>query len=538
MIEPGTVLFGKYRIEDILGKGGMGVVMRAHHLQLDQPVAIKLLLPEVLDNRIIVQRFLREAQAAVKLRSEHVARVHDVGTLESGAPYMVMEYLDGVDLGDILRQQGPLAPGMAVDLILQACEGLAEAHVLGIVHRDIKPSNLFVIHRPDGSPLVKVLDFGISKAPGVGQDEDITSTEAVMGTPSYMSPEQMRSSKHVDARTDIWALGVVLYEALTGRRPFVADSFAGVCLQVVMEPPPPLDIPLPSGLAEIVARCLEKQPDSRIQDMAELAAALEPYARTASGKRRYTTAPLTTLIDAGLGRVTDTPPTTLGASVAQSIAVPRRHQRAGLMAAGAGLFAAAAILGGVLARDSSRGYAGGEAAFERNHAAISPSPAAIMDEPMIVVPGGVTVTVSDSGDAGATGTTAAMLPDADAVSTANHTLGKAEPVLQVVSPDEIVRASRGTQSSGHQRPRVLRDAAPSRRARVEGDEPRQEEDERRGGKDEHVLAAEESTTTGDGALAPDEEEAGVASSALPRPNEKPAEADSTGDLNKLFNSRQ
>src|SRR5262245_36689886 len=185
-VELGAVLAGRYRIDRVLGQGGMGIVVQAMHLQLHQPVAMKLLLPEVLGNQQIVQRFLREAQAAVQLRSEHVARVIDVGTLDTGAPYMVLEYLEGADLSNVPRSQ--LSVGGGVDLMLQACEALAEAHSLGIVHRDIKPANLFITRRADGSALLKVLDFGISKTSAMGSQ--LTATMAVMGTPAYMSPEQ------------------------------------------------------------------------------------------------------------------------------------------------------------------------------------------------------------------------------------------------------------------------------------------------------------------------------------------------------------
>jgi serine/threonine-protein kinase len=288
MVESGTILLGKYRIERVLGKGGMGVVARAHHLQLDVPVAIKFLLPEVIERQEVVTRFLREAQAAVRLKSEHVSRIIDVGTLESGAPYMVMEFLEGTDLSDLLREHGALAPSFAVDLVLQACEALAEAHALGIVHRDIKPSNFFLTRGADGAPLLKVLDFGISKAP-VTLDEGITHTQAIMGTPSYMSPEQMQSSKYVDARTDIWALGVVLYQLVSGRVPFRSESFAGLVMMVATQPMRALDsVTLPAGLGDVIARCLAKDPAHRFQSMAGLAAALAPYAGTATQATRST----------------------------------------------------------------------------------------------------------------------------------------------------------------------------------------------------------------------------------------------------------
>jgi serine/threonine protein kinase len=279
-VEPGQVLLEKYRIERILGEGGMGTVARAHHVHLDQPVAIKFLLSEFLANDEIVRRFLREARTAVKLESEHVCRVLDVGRLDGGAPYIVLEFLQGRDLGDLLRAEGPLPPGVAVNFVLQACEALAEAHRLGIVHRDLKPDNLFITQRADGSALLKVLDFGISKVQSTIQ-ESITYTHTVLGTPAYMSPEQMRSAKHVDARTDIWATGVVLYQLLSGNLPFRERSYSALCLQVVCEPAPPMQVPLPPGLEQVVARCLEKDPGLRYQNMAELAAALAPHAANA-----------------------------------------------------------------------------------------------------------------------------------------------------------------------------------------------------------------------------------------------------------------
>jgi serine/threonine protein kinase len=281
MLEPGVIILGKYRVEHVLGRGGMGVVARAHHLDLDRPVAIKLLLPGALENEAMVQRFRREARAMVQLKSEHVSKVLDVGTLENGAPYMVMEYLEGKDLGRSLREKGPLEPGFAVDLVLQACEALAEAHAAGIVHRDIKPANFFLTRGADGAPLLKVLDFGIAKALHA-VNEDFTTSQALMGTPSYMSPEQMLSSKNVDARTDIWALGVVLYELVSGRRPFRADSYAGLCLAVTSAPMRPLDdIDIPIDLAQIITRCLKKDPSQRFSDVAALAAALAPHAGSA-----------------------------------------------------------------------------------------------------------------------------------------------------------------------------------------------------------------------------------------------------------------
>ena len=189
----------------------MGVVAECTHLQLNERVAIKMLRPDVLVDPDAVERFMREAQAAVKLKSEYVARVSDVGTLENGTPYMVMEFLEGIDLGALIEERGCLPVQWAAELMLQTCEALSEAHSLNIVHRDIKPANLFVTWRPDRTALIKVLDFGISKAP-MGTDMHLTQTQSLLGTPAYMSPEQMRSAKLVDTRTDIWSLGSVMYE--------------------------------------------------------------------------------------------------------------------------------------------------------------------------------------------------------------------------------------------------------------------------------------------------------------------------------------
>jgi serine/threonine-protein kinase len=262
----------------------MGVVVAAVHVQLDEPVALKFMLPHALGSAEAVGRFLREARAAVKLKSEHVARVSDVGTLESGAPYIVMEYLDGADLAATLTARGALPPEEAVDYVVQACDALAEAHALGIVHRDLKPANLFVTRRRDGSPLVKVLDFGISKSSALNEaaGEALTKTGAgIMGSPLYMSPEQMKSAKTADARTDIWALGAILFELLTRSLIYEAETASALCAMIAMDPPIPLRARLPSApieLEAIILRCLHKDPAGRFQDVAALADALAPYA--------------------------------------------------------------------------------------------------------------------------------------------------------------------------------------------------------------------------------------------------------------------
>jgi len=279
-VEVGEVLAGKYKVEDVLGVGGMGVVVAARHMQLEQKVALKFLRPEAMQSKEAVERFLREARNAVRLRSEHVAKVTDVGTLDSGAPYMVMEYLDGADLSRVVQATGSITIEEAVYFVLQACEAIAEAHSLGIIHRDLKPQNLFVTRRVDGKPLVKVLDFGISKSIDTQSGLSLTRTSSIMGSPLYMSPEQMRSSKNVDQRADIWALGVILYELLTGHVPFEAESVPELCLKVVQdEPASPKSVrpEIPEGLNAVILKCLEKTASNRFSNVAELAASLEPY---------------------------------------------------------------------------------------------------------------------------------------------------------------------------------------------------------------------------------------------------------------------
>ena len=273
----GHVFLGKYRVEKILGVGGMGVVTKCMHMQLGELVAIKMLRKDVLHDQDAVERFMREAQAAARLRSEYVARVIDVGRFEDNVPYMIMEFLDGHDLGELIDERGSLPVPWAAEMMMQTAEALAEAHSIGIVHRDVKPTNLFVTWRPDGSAIVKVLDFGIARAP-MGNDLKLTQTQSLLGTPAYMSPEQMRSARLVDARSDIWSLGTVLYELIEGRRPFEAESFSEMCVKVAVDAPIPMKN-APLDLQEVVMRCLSKSPEQRYANMAELGNALRPFMR-------------------------------------------------------------------------------------------------------------------------------------------------------------------------------------------------------------------------------------------------------------------
>jgi eukaryotic-like serine/threonine-protein kinase len=359
-VQEGEILAGKYRVERVLGVGGMGVVVAAHHLALDRRVAIKFLLSEASANPEVLARFAREARAAVKIESEHVARVIDVGALESGAPYMVMEYLVGNDLAHQVAAQGALPIEDAVDFVLQASEAIAEAHAAGIVHRDLKPANLFLTRRADGSKFVKVLDFGISKTligvAGSQPDMSLTKTAAVMGSPLYMAPEQMRSTRNVDARADIWALGVILFELLSGKVPFEATTMPELCAMVLTEAPPRLTerrADVPPGLSAIIERCLQKDPALRFSNLSELANALVSFAPSrsrvsaerialvlrAAGIETDSVAPAGVLADAPSSRVGDS------TSAAWSPSTTGATQRVNKLAVGAVLLGVAAAAG-------------------------------------------------------------------------------------------------------------------------------------------------------------------------------------------------
>ncbi len=282
-LQVGQVLAGKYRVERVLGAGGMGVVVAARHIHLDAPVALKFMTEEALADQALVARFLREARATARLRGEHVIRVSDVGELDSGAPYMVMEHLQGQDLAALLASLGPPPIASAVEYAIQACEGLDEAHRAGIVHRDIKPSNLFLTRRPNGTPCIKLLDFGISKSVRMLHASEFmhsTSDHAVFGTPLYMAPEQMRAARDVDGRADVWSLGASLYELLSGTVPFPADSIVALAYRIANEAPTSLRErrpEIPDGLERIVLRCLARDCERRFPDARALATALEPY---------------------------------------------------------------------------------------------------------------------------------------------------------------------------------------------------------------------------------------------------------------------
>ena len=295
-VREGAILAGKYLVGPVLGSGAMGIVVAARHLLLNEDVAIKFLVAGRWDQADAVQRFVREAQAAIRIQSEHCVRVHDVAVLEGGAPYIVMERLKGRDLAKHLRAEGPLSVDQAVDLVLQACEAISESHRIGIVHRDLKPANLFLVEREGAPWSIKVLDFGISKSTrlvprtvdvdGTLESAQITQAKALLGSPFYMSPEQMESARDVDARTDIWALGVTLFEAIVGRPPFTGQSLVQVYSRMASPDESGWRVALerhPPELTAIIGKCLEWERDRRYATVRDFAGALAPLGSHRAG---------------------------------------------------------------------------------------------------------------------------------------------------------------------------------------------------------------------------------------------------------------
>jgi serine/threonine-protein kinase len=284
-LTPGELVAGKYLIDRVLGVGGMGAVFAAADQVTGERVAIKCLLPIFADNPDVRTRFLREGSATMRLQSEHIAQVSGTGTLDDGVPFIVMEHLDGRDLRTVVRGSGPLEVSTAAAYVGQVCEALAEAHALGIIHRDLKPANLFLTRRASGAALIKVLDFGIAKytsASLLGDQAEMTKTQAVLGSRAYMSPEQMLRPKDVDARADIWSLGVILYFFVTGKNPFTSDTTEGMIMRIVSGAAEPLQATLPdvpAAFEAIVMRCLSKRREDRFSNVTELLRALAPFAR-------------------------------------------------------------------------------------------------------------------------------------------------------------------------------------------------------------------------------------------------------------------
>jgi eukaryotic-like serine/threonine-protein kinase len=278
---PGDVVHGRYRVEYELGRGGMGVVLAAQDERLDRSVALKVVLPKMLRSPEAIERFSNEARSLARLESRHVVRVLDFGSLSgppscAGLPFMVLELLRGEDLFSVAAREGGLSPARVVRYALEACAGLAAAHAQGIIHRDLKPENLFLASEPDGGQALKVLDFGIARS---HSRPPLTRGQVGVGSPGYMSPEQVEGGQQVDARSDIWALGVVMYELLAHRPAFYGDNPQSLCLQILTAPVTPLleiKPDLPPALVYVVERCMQRDPAHRFQNVAELAEALAP----------------------------------------------------------------------------------------------------------------------------------------------------------------------------------------------------------------------------------------------------------------------
>ncbi len=288
LVAPGAVLNGKYRVERVIGEGGMGLVVEAWHLDFDERIAIKFLMPSLGTNAEAVARFEREARVLFKIKSPHVCRVLDVGRLEGGSPFLVLEFLEGEDLANRLVDRKPSSLEDAVDWVVEACDAVSEAHARGIVHRDIKPENLFLARTADGRLRIKVLDFGLSKIASTGtmtRERALTSTEQAMGTPHYMAPEQWLSARDVGPASDQWSLAVILYELLAGVPPFDGEQLPQVCSAVLHGLTPSLLVRSPSVPAVIddaIRRALEKRPADRFESLGAFASAIAPHGRSES----------------------------------------------------------------------------------------------------------------------------------------------------------------------------------------------------------------------------------------------------------------
>jgi eukaryotic-like serine/threonine-protein kinase len=364
-ITPGDVVADKYRIDAVVGRGGMSVVYRATHLHLDQLVAIKVLSTTALLMPEYVARLKREARAASRIRSEHVVRIFDIGELAgSGIPYLVMEHLVGADLSQVLAKRGPLPVHLAVECIMQACEALAEAHAVGIIHRDLKPANLFLTEGVDGSPCVKVLDFGISRMTRRQALSPLTDPGTVLGTPSYMAPEQMEAADNIDTRSDIWAIGAILYELLVGRPPFAGQSLPQLFVKIMRSKTPrPSAVrdDVDPGVDEIVARCLAVDPARRFATVADLAWALAALNLDGpSAHRRDSAARIARVFDrrsaeSGVDRVLSAPPILVRAEPTDELEGISTFRHRIAAAASAALLFGAAVGFVAVARDSSVG---------------------------------------------------------------------------------------------------------------------------------------------------------------------------------------
>lgn len=316
----GSVIDGRFEVDGVLGDGGMGYVVSARHRELDERVAIKLLLPDKADGAAR-ERLLREAQNASKIKGEHSVRVFDIVTTGPAAPYIVMELLVGESVARWFARSEILPVQDVVDVVVQACDAVGEAHQLRIVHRDLKPSNLFLVERPERGRFVKVLDFGVSKRFEMDPAHELTHSRALLGSPVYAPPEQLRASHQVDRRADIWALGVILYQGLTRKLPFTGETLAEVCTRILQDPPPrvrELRPDIPSSLEATILKCLEKRPERRFASVEELVFALREFSPETATKTLVHLDALRASLGADLdvSRVRSVDPDPLGASTA------------------------------------------------------------------------------------------------------------------------------------------------------------------------------------------------------------------------------
>ena len=280
----GRILDSKFRFTKLLGAGGMGAVWRAQNIRVRKSVAIKLMHPEFAGNPGILDRFRNEATAAGQIGSQHICDIYDFGASVLG-PYIVLEMLNGNSFGEVIQKYGRVDPGLAAIVMRQALEGLEAAHKVGIIHRDLKPENIFLHEPTPGRLLVKLMDFGISKFSQGGNDGK-TGVGVLMGTPEYMSPEQAEGAASVDQRTDIWAMGAILYKALTGVEAFAGATMAATLVALATKEPKPIEgiAPhVPPELIAVVRKCLNKDPDGRYQSARELADALAPFEQLSGG---------------------------------------------------------------------------------------------------------------------------------------------------------------------------------------------------------------------------------------------------------------
>jgi eukaryotic-like serine/threonine-protein kinase len=344
-MERGSLLDGKYRVEGVLGVGGMGVVLAATHIDLERPVAIKVLRAELVGEERIVTRLLREGRAAASVKNEHVAQVLDVGRLPEGTPYVVMERLEGRGFDRVLTEQGPLSLAEAADAIVETCEALAETHAAGIVHRDLKPANLFQARREDGSETVKLLDFGISKTLDRRRRRSgaLTDPHLALGSPNYMAPEQIKAADDVDARADVWAIGTILFELLTGRQVFDAGDVNVLQARILLEEHPPLRAlrpDLPAAVDRIVRGCLMKDRNARYSSVVALAHDLAPF----GGERARASLEAMTRKQAGARPDDSVPPSGFNAVLPRS----QQASRLGALVGYAGIAATLAFALGYL----------------------------------------------------------------------------------------------------------------------------------------------------------------------------------------------